>query len=233
VAQNLPRDAISAIERSAGPDQIGSLLVLQRAATAVGEKAPHPPPVPAPRSVALDLQVDGWLVQAADSISHGDPGRGGLCLERALRLAAPEHLRRPFSEAPSAVRRLLRPSGDLMRRHPWLQAPSLADDPGAATDASHDRVLATVRADTLTCKEHEVLEYLAELLTTEEIASTMYVSVNTVRSHVRSVLRKLNASRRNEAVRRAWELGLLPARPGPGDLTAEDRPWATWVASRR
>ncbi len=233
VAQNLPRDAISAIERSAGPDQIGSLLVLQRAATEVGEKTPHPPPVPAPRSVPLDLQVDGWLVQAADSISHGDPSRGGLCLERALRLAAPEHLRRPFSEAPSAVRRLLRPSGELMRRHPWLQAPSLADDPGAATDATHDRVLAAVRADTLTCKEHEVLEYLAELLTTEEIASTMYVSVNTVRSHVRSVLRKLNASRRNEAVRRAWELGLLPARPGPGDLTAEDRPWATWVASRR
>ncbi|WP_414673021.1 response regulator transcription factor [Kribbella sp.] len=51
------------------------------------------------------------------------------------------------------------------------------------------------------------------MLTTEEIASTMYVSVNTVRSHVRSILRKLNASRRNEAVRRAWELGLLPSRP--------------------
>ncbi len=233
VAQNLPHDAIAAIERSPGPDQIGSLLVLQRAATEVGEKSPHPPPVPAPRSAPLDLQVDSWLVQAADSISNGDPSRGGLCLERALRLAAPEHLRRPFSEAPSAVRRLLRPSGELMRRHPWLQAPSLADDPNAATNGSHDRVLATVRADTLTGKEHEVLEYLAELLTTEEIASTMYVSVNTVRSHVRSVLRKLSASRRNEAVRRAWELGLLPARPGPGDLTAEDRPWATWVASRR
>jgi LuxR family maltose regulon positive regulatory protein len=73
--------------------------------------------------------------------------------------------------------------------------------------------LTVVGADALTSKEHEVLVYLAELLTTEEIASTMYVSVNTVRSHVRSVLRKLNASRRNEAVRRAWELGLLPARP--------------------
>jgi len=66
-----------------------------------------------------------------------------------------------------------------------------------------------VVTSTLTSKEQEVLEYLAELLTTEEIASTMYVSVNTVRSHVRSILRKLSASRRNEAVRRAWELGLL------------------------
>jgi LuxR family maltose regulon positive regulatory protein len=37
----------------------------------------------------------------------------------------------------------------------------------------------------------------------------MYVSVNTVRSHVRSILRKLGVTRRNEAVRRAWELQLL------------------------
>jgi LuxR family maltose regulon positive regulatory protein len=64
----------------------------------------------------------------------------------------------------------------------------------------------------LTKKEQEVLGYLAELLTTDEIAATMFVSVNTVRSHVRSVLRKLGVARRNEAVRRAWELKLLPPR---------------------
>ncbi len=55
-----------------------------------------------------------------------------------------------------------------------------------------------------------MLGHLAELLTTEEIAETMYVSVNTVRSHVRNILRKLGVARRNEAVRRAWELHLLP-----------------------
>jgi len=33
--------------------------------------------------------------------------------------------------------------------------------------------------------------------------------VNTVRSHVRSILRKLSATRRNEAVRHARELGLI------------------------
>jgi LuxR family maltose regulon positive regulatory protein len=55
--------------------------------------------------------------------------------------------------------------------------------------------------------------HLAELLTTDEIAEVMFVTVNTVRSHVRSLLRKLEATRRNEAVRRAWDLGLLS---GPG-----------------
>jgi len=62
----------------------------------------------------------------------------------------------------------------------------------------------------LTAKELEVLEHLEALLTTEEIADTMFISVNTVRTHVRNILRKLSASRRNEAVRRAREAGLLP-----------------------
>jgi LuxR family maltose regulon positive regulatory protein len=61
----------------------------------------------------------------------------------------------------------------------------------------------------LTAKELEVLGHLADLLTTEEIAQKMFVSVNTVRTHIRSVLRKLGVSRRNAAIRRARALGIL------------------------
>ena len=63
--------------------------------------------------------------------------------------------------------------------------------------------------DLLTDKEMEVLRHLAALLSTEEVARTMFVSVNTVKTHVRGILRKLAASRRNEAIRRARELGLI------------------------
>ncbi|TCC48982.1 hypothetical protein E0H75_20725 [Kribbella capetownensis] len=212
VAQHQPQEAVTAIEQSAGRDQLGSRLVLQRAAAEAGERPPAQSHPGTDRVIALETQVDGWLIQAAESIRTGDTGRGGICLERALRLAAPEQLRRPFAEAPPAVRKLLQPSGDLMRHHPWLRAPS-----PHGRDRTADRWAVArpelVLTTSLTSKEHEVLEYLAELLSTEEIASTMYVSVNTVRSHVRSILRKLSASRRNEAVRRAWELGLLPSRP--------------------
>ena len=65
--------------------------------------------------------------------------------------------------------------------------------------------------ETLTAKELEVLGHLEELLSTEEIAEKMFVSVNTVRTHVRSILRKLGVSRRNAAVRKARELGLFDA----------------------
>ena len=68
----------------------------------------------------------------------------------------------------------------------------------------------------LTPKEFEVLGHLADLLSTEEIAETMFISANTVRTHVRNILRKLAAGRRNEAVRRAWELGLLTPPWGDG-----------------
>ena len=61
----------------------------------------------------------------------------------------------------------------------------------------------------LTAKEQEVLGHLEELLTTEEMAEKMFVSVNTIRTHVRSILRKLGVNRRNSAVRRARELGML------------------------
>ncbi len=213
VAQHQLQQAITVIEESEGRDQVGSLLVLQRAAAEAGQRRPAQPPRATDRAVPLETQVDGWLLQAAESIRTGDTGRSGLCLERALRLAAPEQLRRPFAEAPPSLRKVLQPTGDLMRHHPWLRPPSpLRGRDRAAGRWGMPRSESVVIVS-LTSKEHEVLEYLAELLTTEEIASTMYVSVNTVRSHVRSVLRKLSASRRNEAVRRAWELGLLPSRP--------------------
>ena len=58
-------------------------------------------------------------------------------------------------------------------------------------------------------RELEVLRHLAEMLSTAEIAGAMFVSVNTVRTHIRSILRKLSVSRRNQAVRRGRELGLV------------------------
>jgi LuxR family transcriptional regulator, maltose regulon positive regulatory protein len=63
----------------------------------------------------------------------------------------------------------------------------------------------------LTDKERQVLTLLSQLLTTEETAAAMFVSVNTVRTHVRNILRKMGVAGRNEAIRRAWDLGMLSA----------------------
>jgi LuxR family transcriptional regulator, maltose regulon positive regulatory protein len=64
-------------------------------------------------------------------------------------------------------------------------------------------------AASLTDREEAVLGFLDSDLTIPQIADELYVSVNTVKSQVRSVYRKLEVSRRGDAVRRARHLGLL------------------------
>ena len=58
-------------------------------------------------------------------------------------------------------------------------------------------------------REREVLRLLSGMLSTAEIATEMYISVNTVKTHLRSIYRKLSAAHRGEAVRRARELELI------------------------
>jgi LuxR family maltose regulon positive regulatory protein len=58
-------------------------------------------------------------------------------------------------------------------------------------------------------REREVLRLLSGMLTTAEIGTEMYISVNTVKTHLRSIYRKLSAAHRGEAVRRARELQLI------------------------
>ena len=164
---------------------------------------------------SLAVRVDTMLQEAASHVAAGNARRAVRELEHALRLAAPEQLRRPFR----AGTRGALASASAARRA--AAAPPVADQPagrspgpgrcrrprrggGAETAPTSEQIL-----EPLTDKEREVLGHLSELLTTDEIAAVMFISVNTVRTHVRNILRKLSASRRNEAVRRARELRII------------------------
>ena len=61
----------------------------------------------------------------------------------------------------------------------------------------------------LSTREADVLALVAAGLSNHEIGRRLVIAEETVKTHVRSILRKLSASRRNEAVRRARELGLI------------------------
>lgn len=61
----------------------------------------------------------------------------------------------------------------------------------------------------LSDRENEVLRQVAQMLSTREIAAELYLSTNTVKTHLKSIYRKLCVTRRSEAVRRARELGIL------------------------
>jgi LuxR family transcriptional regulator, maltose regulon positive regulatory protein len=163
----------------------------------------------------LPTLVGGWLLEAANRMRAGEFDRARVALDRSLRLAAPECLRRPFHDAPAEVRHLLADGVQRGGHGGWLdsadrQLNGHVNGPGASRPGRlRTEVPNATMRESLTARELEVLGHLAELLTTEEIAASMYVSVNTIRTHVRSILRKLSVSRRNEAVRRARELSLI------------------------
>ncbi|AOS62623.1 response regulator [Actinoalloteichus hymeniacidonis] len=68
------------------------------------------------------------------------------------------------------------------------------------------------RAPQLTERETEVLRLIATGLTNAEIAGTLFLGVETVKTHVRALLAKLDARDRTQAVIAAYETGLV--RPG-------------------
>jgi LuxR family transcriptional regulator, maltose regulon positive regulatory protein len=97
----------------------------------------------------------------------------------------------------------------LLGRHPaledrWPRPPS-SDPLNVAVPAPRQADL----VDPLTEREQAVLRFLATSLSPGEIADEMCLSVNTVKTHLAAIYRKLAASRRREAVRRARELELL------------------------
>jgi two-component system, NarL family, response regulator LiaR len=88
--------------------------------------------------------------------------------------------------------------------------PSIASEPQTVTINALDSEQATIlEADPLTNKELEVLELMVQGYTNNEIASQLYMSLGTVKVHIRSILSKLCASDRTQAAVLAMRAGLI------------------------
>jgi LuxR family transcriptional regulator, maltose regulon positive regulatory protein len=159
-------------------------------------------------SMSSAAAVESGVIRACQLLESGHVPAAAEELAAALELARPELLRWPFVDTPPQARRLLRTHPRLQVAGAWLN-PSTGAQPRRDGDSAPATANRPVVVHDLSDREMEVLRYLAEMLSTAEIAATMFISVNTVRTHIRSILRKLAVSRRNQAVRRARERGLL------------------------
>ena len=97
---------------------------------------------------------------------------------------------------------------ELAHAHRRLFAPALRPDQRPAPQGAPDQAPILV-AEPLTEREREVLRHVSGMLSTAEIASELLISTHTVKTHVRNICRKLAATRRGEAVRRARKLELI------------------------
>jgi LuxR family maltose regulon positive regulatory protein len=151
-------------------------------------------------------RIQAWLFTALIE-EQEDPAAARDALERALCLARPERHRRVFIEAAPWVRQMLRAFPQLAAEHRWLGPPFVAAGPVPRPEAGPAVPAGPV--EPLTERERTVLARMAQAMSTQDIAEDLYVSVNTVKTHQKSIYRKLAVSRRNDAVRRARDLGLV------------------------
>jgi LuxR family maltose regulon positive regulatory protein len=158
------------------------------------------------------------LLEAIAQDALGDEGAAGRALERALDLAKTDRALFLF---------LLHPAPGLLERHArhgTAHAALIADILSLLAGRRSAPPPAGPRPplEPLSDSELRVLRYLPTNLTAPEIARELYISVNTVKSHMRSLYTKLGTHTRAEAVARARALGLLapsplrskPTRPG-------------------
>jgi LuxR family transcriptional regulator, maltose regulon positive regulatory protein len=166
-------------------------------------------------SVSADAETPDWarleglLADARLSYEGADPGRGRLSLEHALRLGEQERLRLPFALQRKWIRPVLRLDPELAAAYRHLLEPDLVRPAAGRSQLPGAGPGAPLIVERLSEREREVLRHVSAMLSTAEVAAEMYISVNTVKTHLKSIYRKLAATHRGEAVRRAHELELL------------------------
>src|SRR5262245_45435242 len=153
-----------------------------------------------------------FLLEAIARDALGDDDAAANAVERALDLAEPDGALWWF---------VLHPAPDLLERHArhGTAHPSLIADILsllAGHTPSPPPAGPPPPLEPLSKSELRVLRYLPTNLSGPEIADELYVSVNTVRTHMRHLYAKLGTHRRADTVARARALGLLAPSPHQG-----------------
>ena len=148
--------------------------------------------------------MEAQLLGALASEQLGDRRAAEASLELALDAAEPEGIVLPFVLVP--VRDLLEHLPRHRTAHPMLRQTILDV---LAGEAPRPTGAPAAAREELSEAELRVVRYLPSNLRAPEIAAELFVSTNTVRTHLRHIYAKLDAHGRAEAVDRARELGLL------------------------
>jgi LuxR family maltose regulon positive regulatory protein len=172
------------------------------------------------------LTIEIGVLQSVALEKLGRTDEALEALKEALALARPGGWIRPFVEAGlpmvDLLKRLRRQNValDYIER---LLAAFPDDEPKSRPEASgHDRQsphhplspspshpTPQPLVESLTNRELVILELLAQRLQNKEIAEKLFVSPETIKTHLNNIYQKLNASNRREAVARAERLGIL------------------------
>lgn len=158
-----------------------------------------------------NMAIAAWLLESSFADEAEQPTKAQDALVRAIEIAAPLGSAREFIEAPTSVYdRIVVNTGRFARHdgfvHEVITAFGTLSKDGGELGSG---VLGALIDRHLTPRELEVLRDLPSMLTVEEIAAAHVVSVNTVKTHLRGLYRKLAVDNRRAAVQTARHAGLL------------------------
>jgi LuxR family transcriptional regulator, maltose regulon positive regulatory protein len=203
--------AALAAAQQAGPSPEATVAGAQaRAAAGNGDDVPRllAPLLAADSQLPNPARLQALLLDARLSYAADDAAHGRRSLESALRIAEREQLGLPLAMERGWLGPVLRRDPELADAHRGLLTVALGHQqlPAPVTAGEQAPILVV---EPLTERELEVLVHVSDMLNTAEVADEMYISVNTVKTHLRNIYRKLATSHRNEAVRRARQLELI------------------------
>jgi len=153
--------------------------------------------------------VEILVLQALAHQTHGNMPQALTRLARALALAEPEGYMRLFVDEGRPMARLLNEAAS-RGIAPNYTRRLLASFSPTGLPQTHASVPQTESIEPLSEREREVLQHIATGLTNQEIADRLYLSLYTVKAHVRNIYDKLGVGNRTQAVARARELEMLP-----------------------
>jgi LuxR family maltose regulon positive regulatory protein len=156
----------------------------------------------------VSARAEAWLLDALALDALAETDAAAASLERSLDLAEPAGLSRVLVEHGNRIRPLLHRHVRHGTAHPAIVSEVLETIEHRGTE--EPRAVAVLLAEPLSEREQAILRYLPTMMSNHEIAGELFVSVNTVKTHLKAIYRKLDASGRREAVQRGRELGLMP-----------------------
>ncbi len=155
-----------------------------------------------------DERLKTMVLQAVAQRLAGDKGPALATLAEALALAEPGGFIRLFMDEGDTMRLLIADFRFSIGKFP-KNLLAYADTLLAAFSSPAQSEIRNQKSEILTSRELEILRLIADGLTNEQIANRLYLSLYTVKAHVRNIFAKLDAASRTQAVSRARELGLM------------------------
>lgn len=139
---------------------------------------------------------------------RGDTAKAMSHLDRALDITLPERALRLLLDEGEDLLRLAHLAREAGRGHGHVEELIAAFDAQGA-DPPHASEPTDPRIVELSTREQEILRFVASGLTNQEIADRMFISVNTVKTHLKHIFAKVGAASRAQAIARAFGLGIL------------------------